>query len=105
MISQKDQERYWYHKDQPYSYIEVDKIASQFKDFHVGRRLAQELSKPFNKSEQHKNALSFSIYSLRKWELLKACMAREWLLMKRNSFVHIFKSAQVLHSSNLSVNN
>lgn len=40
--------------------------------------------------------MSFNTYSLGNWELLKACMAREWLLMKRNSFVHVFKSTQVM---------
>ncbi|KAF3444741.1 hypothetical protein FNV43_RR14434 [Rhamnella rubrinervis] len=96
VVSKKDQGKYWHHKDKPYSYIEVDKFVSIFKDFHVGKKLAEELSKPFNKYGHHKNALSFSIYSLRKWELLKACTAREWLLMKRNSFVYIFKSAQLV---------
>ncbi|TQE02100.1 hypothetical protein C1H46_012286 [Malus baccata] len=28
-------------------------------------------------------------------ELFKACFAREWLLMKRNSFVYIFKTTQI----------
>ncbi|GMN39378.1 hypothetical protein TIFTF001_008611 [Ficus carica] len=28
-------------------------------------------------------------------ELLKACFSREWLLMKRNSFAHVFKSSQI----------
>jgi hypothetical protein len=28
-------------------------------------------------------------------ELLKASFSREWLLMKRNSFVYIFKVVQV----------
>jgi hypothetical protein len=30
-----------------------------------------------------------------KMELLKACFSREWLLMKRNSFVYIIKVVQV----------
>lgn len=30
------------------------------------------------------------------WELFKACFAREWLLMKRNSFVYIFKTVQIM---------
>lgn len=34
-------------------------------------------------------------YGLSSWELLKACFSREWLLMKRNSFIHIFKSIQI----------
>ncbi|XP_062030547.1 pleiotropic drug resistance protein 3-like isoform X1 [Rosa rugosa] len=96
VVSQKDQAKYWYHKDQPYSYISVDKFVNMFKDFHVGKKLEEELCKPFDQSECHKHALSFNIYSLRKWELFKSCLSREWLLMKRNSFVHVFKSAQLV---------
>nr|TKR91005.1 pleiotropic drug resistance protein 3-like [Populus alba] len=65
-------------------------------------KLEGELSRPLQKSESHKNALSFSIYSLRKWELFKACMDREWLLMKRNLSLHVFKSVQV-SSSNITL--
>ena len=35
-------------------------------------------------------------YGVRKKELLDACIAREYLLMKRNSFVYIFKLTQVI---------
>lgn len=66
-----------------------------FKGFHVGQKLADELSRPFIKSECHKNSVSFNIYTVRKWEIFKACFAREWLLIKHNSFVYVFKSAQV----------
>jgi len=52
--------------------------------------------KPFDKSQSHNNALVFKKYSLTKWELFKACIMREFLLMKRNSFVYVFKSTQVL---------
>ncbi|KAJ7970940.1 Pleiotropic drug resistance transporter [Quillaja saponaria] len=96
VVSEKDQAKYWNHKDQPHTYISVVTLANMFKAFHLGKKLDEELSRPFPKSESHKNALSFSIYSMRKWELFKACMAREWLLMKRNSFVHVFKSAQLV---------
>ncbi|KAL5582398.1 hypothetical protein UlMin_014840 [Ulmus minor] len=96
VVSKKDQGKYWYNNDQLYSSISVDELADKFKNFHVGKKLEEELSKPVNKSQYQKNALSFDVYSLRKWELLKACTAREWLLMKRNSFVHVFKSAQLV---------
>lgn len=33
-------------------------------------------------------------YSLPRMELLKACFDKEWLLIKRNSFVYIFKQVQ-----------
>ncbi|GLU07182.1 hypothetical protein SLE2022_241490 [Rubroshorea leprosula] len=96
VISKKDQAQYWYHKDRPYSYVSIDKFRAAFKAFHVGQKLDEELCRPFNKNESQKSALSFNIYTLKKWELFKACMAREWLLMKRNSFIHIFKTGQLV---------
>ncbi|XWS76714.1 hypothetical protein CRYUN_Cryun01aG0201500 [Craigia yunnanensis] len=96
VLSEKDQAQYWYRKDQPDSYVSVDNFIVAFKKFHAGQKLNEKLSTPFNKCESQKSALSFNIYSLGKWELLKACMAREWLLMKRNSFVYVFKSAQLV---------
>ncbi|XVE73519.1 hypothetical protein DITRI_Ditri11bG0124800 [Diplodiscus trichospermus] len=96
VLSEKDQAQYWFHKDQPHSYVSVDNFIVEFKKFHSGQKLNEELCTRFNKCETHKSALSFNIYSLGKWELLKACMAREWLLMKRNSFVYVFKSGQLV---------
>jgi len=58
--------------------------------------LTEKLSKPFDKSQGHKVALSFNKYSLGKWELFKACFGREWLLMKRNSFVYVFKEKKLI---------
>ncbi|RZC04317.1 Pleiotropic drug resistance protein 3, partial [Glycine soja] len=69
VTSTKDQARYWNSSEKPYSYVSID---------------------------HHKNALVFKKYSLTKWELFKACMMREILLMKRNSFVYVFKSTQLV---------
>lgn len=55
----------------------------------------EDLSQHLDKNEFHDNALTFNTSAQRNWELFKACMAREWVLMKRNTFVHAFKSAQV----------
>ncbi|KAJ8640207.1 hypothetical protein MRB53_016901 [Persea americana] len=44
----------------------------------------------------HPAALTTSKYGISKTELLKACASREWLLMKRNSFVYIFKMMQLI---------
>ncbi|TXG49217.1 hypothetical protein EZV62_025092 [Acer yangbiense] len=96
VVSKKDQAQYWYHRHLPYSYITVDMFIDMFREFHVGQKLDDKLSMPFTKSDCHKNSVSFSIYSLSKWDLFKACLAREWLLMKRNSFLHVFKSAQLV---------
>jgi hypothetical protein len=61
----------------------------------VGQRLRMELSTPFDKMKSHPAALTKSEYGVGKKELLKACFEREFLLMKRNSFVYVFKMIQV----------
>ncbi|KAK7264776.1 hypothetical protein RJT34_32386 [Clitoria ternatea] len=96
VISKKDQRQYWYRNDIPYRYVSVDDFSQIFKSSYWGRMLNDELSQqPYDKSESQKDALSFSKYSLGKLELFKACMRREILLMKRNSFIYVFKTAQL----------
>uniref|UniRef100_A0A7N2L6W5 ABC-2 type transporter transmembrane domain-containing protein n=1 Tax=Quercus lobata TaxID=97700 RepID=A0A7N2L6W5_QUELO len=95
VISRKDQAQYWYHMEEPYSYVSVDMFSRKFKESPYGKKLDEELSEPYDKSQSHKDALSFSVYSLSKWELFRACASRELLLMKRNSFIYIFKTTQL----------
>lgn len=95
VISRNDQAQYWYHADLPYNYVSVDEFSKMFKASYFGQKLNDELSEPYDKTKGHSNALSFDTYSLSKYELFKACMARELLLMKRNSFVYVFKTVQV----------
>nr|XP_028964649.1 ABC transporter G family member 29-like [Malus domestica] len=95
VTSRKDQEQYWADRGKPYQYISVTEFANQFKRFHVGMSIHNELSIPYNKSRGHRAALVFTRYSIPKLELLKACFAKEWLLIKRNSFVYIFKMVQI----------
>ncbi|XP_043699336.1 ABC transporter G family member 39-like isoform X1 [Telopea speciosissima] len=96
VTSIKDQQQYWVHKDKQYSYVSVKEFADAFKSFHIGQKLGEELSTPFNKSKSHPAALTISKYGISKKELLKACCSREWLLMKRNSFVFVFRVMQVI---------
>uniref|UniRef100_A0A9I9D4R9 ABC transporter domain-containing protein n=1 Tax=Cucumis melo TaxID=3656 RepID=A0A9I9D4R9_CUCME len=96
VTSRKDQEQYWADRRKPYRYFPVSEFASRFKRFHVGLRLENELSIPYDKSRGHKAALVFSENVVPKMELLKACFDKEWLLMKRNSFVYIFKTVQII---------
>ncbi|KAF9604360.1 hypothetical protein IFM89_006367, partial [Coptis chinensis] len=49
---------------------------------------------PFDKRKSHLATSTTFKYGVSKKELLKACFSREWLLMKRNSFVYIFKMMQ-----------
>uniref|UniRef100_A0A1D1YG49 Pleiotropic drug resistance protein 12 n=3 Tax=Anthurium amnicola TaxID=1678845 RepID=A0A1D1YG49_9ARAE len=96
VTSRKDQEQYWADKKKPYRYVPVSEFAARFKRFHVGLRLENELSMAFDKHRSHRAALVFTKYSVPRWELLKASFAKEWLLIKRNSFVYIFKTVQIV---------
>ena len=85
-----------------YRFVTVLEFSEAFQSFHVGQKLTAELRTPFDKSKSHPAALSMKEYGVGKKELLKANISREFLLMKRNSFVYIFKLTQV--SINLVLN-
>lgn len=74
----------------------MKEFARRFKSFHVGLRIESELSVPYDKSRNHKAALVFNKYTVPIKELLKANFDKEWLLIKRNSFVYIFKTVQII---------
>eukprot|EP01018_Ginkgo_biloba_P002639 Gb_30095 [translate_table: standard] len=96
VTSKKDQEQYWADKRRPYHYVPVKEFAFRFKQFHAGLRLENELSVPYDKAKSHRAALVFNKYSVPKMEIFKACFAKEWLLVKRNSFVYVFKTVQII---------
>ncbi|KAJ7973218.1 Pleiotropic drug resistance ABC transporter [Quillaja saponaria] len=96
VISRKDQAQYWYHSELPYNYVSVDMFSRKFKASALGKNLEGEISEPFDKSQSHKNSLSFRVYSLSKWELFGACASRELLLMRRNYFIYVFKTCQLI---------
>ncbi|KAJ9568576.1 hypothetical protein OSB04_004542 [Centaurea solstitialis] len=96
VTSKKDQEQYWADRDRPYRYTPVSEFAQRFKRFRVGEKLAEELSVPYDKSQSHKAALVFKEFLVSKRELLKASWDKEWLLIKRNGFVYVFKTVQIV---------
>jgi hypothetical protein len=85
--------------NQPYRYIPVNEFAEAFQSYHIGRKLANELSVPYDKARSHPAALETEKYGLTKKELLKACFSREMLLFKRSAFVHVFATVQVTSPS------
>ncbi|KAJ0986405.1 hypothetical protein J5N97_004761 [Dioscorea zingiberensis] len=95
VTSRKDQEQYWADREKPYNYISVSEFADKFKRFHVGLHLENQLSVPFDRRKSHKAALVFSKRTVSLSELLRASFAKEWLLLKRNSAVHIFQTVQL----------
>ncbi|KAJ0755524.1 putative ABC-type xenobiotic transporter [Helianthus annuus] len=96
VTSKKDQEQYWADRTKPYRYISVTEFTKRFQRFHVGLRLENELSVPYDKSRSHKAALVFKKFLVSKKDLLKASWDKEWLLIQRNSFVYVFKTVQII---------
>ncbi|KAK6273088.1 hypothetical protein POUND7_010171 [Theobroma cacao] len=96
VISRKDQAQYWYNTELPYSFISVDMFSGKFRASPLGEMIDKDLLGPYDKSQCNKNALSFNEHSVSKWEIFKACMSRELLLMSRNSFFYIFKVIQLV---------
>ncbi|XP_010249929.1 PREDICTED: pleiotropic drug resistance protein 1-like [Nelumbo nucifera] len=95
VTSKKDQKQYWARKLKPYRFVTVKEFAEAFQSFHAGQKISDELSTPFDKTKNHAAALTTKKYGVSKKELFKACLSREILLMKRNSFVYFFKMAQL----------
>ncbi|KAL7122203.1 hypothetical protein ACP275_01G030300 [Erythranthe tilingii] len=103
VTSKKDQGQYRIQKDEIYDYVSVQEFSEAFRSFRIGRELGDELAVPFDKEKSHPTALTTDKYGVSKKELLKACVAREYLLMKRNSFVYIFKMLQLIIVASISL--
>ncbi|XP_059293144.1 pleiotropic drug resistance protein 1 [Lycium ferocissimum] len=95
VTSKKDQQQYWSRRNEPYRFITSKEFAEAYQSFHVGRKVGDDLAIPFDKTKCHPAALTNEQYGIGKRELLKVCTERELLLMKRNSFVYIFKLFQL----------
>jgi len=78
--------------------VSVTDFKEKFKKFHVGVSQAVELANPYPKHRSHRAALTHEKYTVTKKEIFNATFAREILLMKRDAFVYIFKTLQVLAS-------
>ncbi|KAI4335797.1 hypothetical protein L6164_014407 [Bauhinia variegata] len=96
VTSKKDQEQYWSVQDRPYQYIPVGKFAEAFRLYRDGKNLSEELNIPFDRRYNHPAALATFPYGEKKSELLKISYNWQKLLMKRNSFIYVFKFVQLL---------
>ncbi|KMS94738.1 hypothetical protein BVRB_015760, partial [Beta vulgaris subsp. vulgaris] len=94
VTSQKDQEQYWADSSKPYQFVSSQEIAEAFRNSRSGRTVGYTLSIPYDKSWSHPLALSKTMFAVPKWELFKACFSREILLIRRHSFLYIFRTCQ-----------
>ncbi|CAI9273163.1 unnamed protein product [Lactuca saligna] len=95
VTSRKDQQQYWFKTNEPYRYISVSEFSQLFSQFETGESLFDDLAIPYDKTQMHPAALVTKKYGISNMELLKANLAREWLLMERNAFLYIFKTTQI----------
>ncbi|CAN6452397.1 unnamed protein product [Victoria cruziana] len=95
VTSKKDQKQYWCNELQSYRFISAAEFSQAFNSFRTGQRISDELKTPFDKSRSHPAALAKKKYGISSWELFKACFSREWLLMRRNAFIYVFKTTQI----------
>ncbi|KAK1392228.1 ABC transporter G family member 31 like [Heracleum sosnowskyi] len=95
VTSRKDQAQYWADSSKPYVFLPVSRIAEEFLNSRYGRSLKSSLSVPYDKSKSHPSALAKTRFSVSKIELFKTCFVRECLLIRRHSFLYIFRTCQV----------
>nr|GMC68650.1 ABC transporter G family member 32 isoform X2 [Ipomoea batatas] len=96
VVSKKDQQQYWNVADRPFRYTPVAKFAEAFRSYRIGKSLSEELGIPFDRRYNHPAALSTSKYGVSRRELLRTSFDWQLLLMKRNSFIYVFKFIQLL---------
>ncbi|CAN4095915.1 unnamed protein product [Withania somnifera] len=96
VTSKKDQQQYCAKSNEPYRFVTTKEFADAYQSFHVGRKLGDEVATPYEKTKSHPAPLSTQKYGIGTKQLLKVCTEREFLLMKRNSFVYIFKLTQLV---------
>lgn len=96
VTSRKDQQQYWTDNQRSYRYVSVNEFVEAFDTFHVGQQLRRDLEVAYDRSKAHPSAVSLDKYSIRSLEVFRACLERELLLLKRNSFIYIFKTGQLI---------
>ncbi|PKA64631.1 Pleiotropic drug resistance protein 12 [Apostasia shenzhenica] len=96
VTSKKDQGQYWEDRSIMYKYVSPADFAKYMKEFNVGKKLHKELSIPFDKRNSHGAALVFTKRSVPLRDLLRTSFSKEWLLIRRNSFVYIFRAIQLI---------
>ncbi|KAL2898951.1 ABC transporter G family member 31 [Bienertia sinuspersici] len=96
VTSRKDQEQYWADTSRPYQFISAEQIAEAFRNSRFGNAAKDTLSESYEKSKSHPLALSRTMFALPKWKHFEACFSREFLLMRRNSFLYVFRTVQVI---------
>ncbi|KAE8678658.1 Pleiotropic drug resistance protein 3 [Hibiscus syriacus] len=60
VLCKQDQAQYWCSTEQPYSYFSVDMFSKKFEASSLGKKIDEDLLEPYDKSQVHKDSLSFT---------------------------------------------
>ncbi|MQM18092.1 hypothetical protein Taro_051077, partial [Colocasia esculenta] len=94
VTSRKDQAQYWSDNSVPHVFIPVSRIAEAFKKSKYWRSIDSTLSVPFNKMMNLPPVLASTKFAASRWDLFKACLSRELILLSRHRFLYIFRTCQ-----------
>ncbi|KAG8091552.1 hypothetical protein GUJ93_ZPchr0012g20034 [Zizania palustris] len=96
VTSRKDQAQYWSDQSKQHIFISTSTMAAEFKESQYGRNLESSLNNSYvNKDKDYPQALAKSKFAVSKYRLVKACFAREIILISRHRFLYIFRTCQV----------
>ena len=88
-------QQFWARQER-WSFVPVSRMSDAFKKSKWGLQAADLLAQPYDRSRSHPDALVHTRYALSGFQAFKANLFREVTLVKRNAFVYIFKTAQVV---------
>ncbi|KAA6418150.1 MAG: ATP-binding cassette transporter [Trebouxia sp. A1-2] len=107
ICSEKDQEQYWAGNPDAYEFVGVSQLAEAFQrsgissevdgeeDLEKGKK-KQESSADKGKGGRDLDPLVHEKYALTSFNVFKACLRREYIIMKRNWIVFSFRVAQLI---------
>ncbi|CAI5480132.1 unnamed protein product [Closterium sp. Yama58-4] len=98
VTSMKDQGQYWKGGPggQPYHYVPAQAFEAAFKETQIGKATAAHLSVPYPKEKSPPGALAHKRNALPTSEMFLAVFEREFLLMKRNAFLYVAQTIQII---------
>ncbi|KAF0930606.1 hypothetical protein E2562_033770 [Oryza meyeriana var. granulata] len=94
VTSRKDQAQYWSDQSKQHVFISASEMAAVFKESQYGRYLESNLSSSCGNKDSPQ-ALPRSKFAVPKFSLVRACFARELILISRNRFLYTFRTCQV----------
>ncbi|KAK9816709.1 hypothetical protein WJX72_004056 [[Myrmecia] bisecta] len=95
VTSRKDQEQYLADKSKPYSFVPVQRFADAYQESQAGQANRAALRAPYDKQQCYGDALVRTKYALPAFKAFKACLSRDWILIKRHGFLYVFRTCQV----------